>query len=147
MTRELPVAIIQEAVRTLLIESAFRLPDDYLVAMADAREHEVSQLPGDILTMLLDNEAYAESERIPTCQDTGMAILFLEIGQDVHFCAGDLNMALHAAVEEAYRNGDEQRLAQIRRAEREQVRVQSGSFEIVGGGLVLRERSRERREK
>ena len=51
-----------------------------------------------------------------------------------------------AAVEEAYRNGDEQRLAQIRRAEREQVRVQSGSFEIVGGGLVLRERSRERRE-
>jgi hypothetical protein len=51
-----------------------------------------------------------------------------------------------AAVEEAYRNGDEQRLAQIRRAEEAQVRVQSGSFEIVGGGLVLRERSRERRE-
>ena len=51
-----------------------------------------------------------------------------------------------AAVEEAYLDGDEERLAQIRRAEEAQVRVQSGSFEIVGGGLVLNERSRERRE-
>jgi len=48
-----------------------------------------------------------------------------------------------AAVEEAYRNGDEERLAQIRQAEREQVRVQSGSFEVVGGGIVLYEKSRE----
>ncbi len=104
MIRQISVNRVQDAVRDLLIELAYRLPADYLAAMHVAREEEPSSLGGDILTMLLDNAAYAEAERIPTCQDTGMAILFLEVGQDVHFCDGDLNQALHAAVEEAYRD-------------------------------------------
>jgi fumarate hydratase subunit alpha len=104
MIRHLPVSSVKKAVRALLIESAYRLPADYLAAMQRARELEFSPLGGDILTMLIDNAAYAESEHIPTCQDTGMAILFLEIGQDVHFCDGDLSVALQTAVEEAYRD-------------------------------------------
>jgi len=54
--------------------------------------------------MLLDNAAYAQSEQIPTCQDTGMALLYLDIGQEVHFTGGDLNAALQEAVRSAYTN-------------------------------------------
>lgn len=54
--------------------------------------------------MLQENSAYAEAEQIPTCQDTGMAIISLEVGQDVHFVEGDLNTALEDGVRDAYQN-------------------------------------------
>ena len=104
MIREISVNTVQQKVEALLSESAYRLPQDYLVAMAVAKEREISALGDNMLTMLLDNAAYAEAERIPTCQDTGMAILHLAVGQDVHFVDGDLNEALHKGVERAYQD-------------------------------------------
>jgi fumarate hydratase subunit alpha len=101
--REIHVSTVQSAVQKLIEEAAYRLPDDYLAALAQAQEHEKSDIGRSIILTLRDNAAYAESERMPTCQDTGMAILSLEVGQDVHFTGGDINDALEEAVREAYR--------------------------------------------
>ena len=103
MLRKIDVKEVGQTVTDLLLESAYRLPEDYLVAMQAARRREASTLGGGILTMLLENAAYAESEQIPTCQDTGMVLLFLEVGQDVHFIGGDLGLILHRAVETAFK--------------------------------------------
>ena len=104
MIRHLPIAIIGEAVQTLLATSAYQLPSDYLTAMRRSQQLESSPLGNQIIMMLLDNAAYAQSEQIPTCQDTGMALLYLDIGQEVHFTGGDLSVALQAAVRNAYTN-------------------------------------------
>ncbi len=103
MVREISVAHLQRKLTALLSEAAYRLPDDYLKALQEAHRREAAVLGRDIITLLLDNAALAEAERLPTCQDTGMAIIFLEVGQDVHFVGGDLHAALNEAVREAYR--------------------------------------------
>jgi fumarate hydratase subunit alpha len=103
MIREIHVNALQSAIRELIEESAYSLPDDYLAAMAEAQKRERSAVGQSIILMLRDNAAYASAERIPTCQDTGMAILWLEVGQDVHFTGGDINAALETAVREAYK--------------------------------------------
>jgi len=102
--RTISVTQVQKTVQHLLVQSAYKLPQDYLDAMQTARTQEVSTLGNHIITMLLDNADYAESEQIPTCQDTGMVILYLAIGQDVHLVGGDINHALNSAVIEAYRD-------------------------------------------
>jgi fumarate hydratase subunit alpha len=103
VTRELLVGVVQSAVQKLIEEAAYRLPDDYLEALAKAQEREESGIGQSIILTLRDNAAYAEAEHIPTCQDTGMAILSLDVGQEVHFTGGDINEALESAVREAYR--------------------------------------------
>ncbi len=100
--REISVHNIQTAVQQLIEQSAYQLPDDYLQALTAAQASEQSALGQSIILMLRDNAAYAEAEQIPTCQDTGMAILWLEVGQDVHFIEGDINVALETGVRQAY---------------------------------------------
>ncbi len=102
MSRPIPTSLLQSTVRSLIEQSASRLPDDYLAALAAARERERSALGRSILLMLQENAAYAEAEAIPTCQDTGMAVLALEVGQEVTFTGGDFQAALEAGVREGY---------------------------------------------
>jgi fumarate hydratase subunit alpha len=78
------------------------LPDDYLDAMRTARRDEQSPTGQEVIELLLENAAYAETETVPTCQDTGMAILFVEVGQDVHFSGGEIDKALQDATRDAY---------------------------------------------
>ena len=104
MTRFISVHQIQSAVTAVIQESAYRLPEDYLSAMAAAQEREASAVGRIIIGTLRDNFAYAETERIPTCQDTGMAIIHLEVGQQVQFIDGDLNLAIADGVRDAYRD-------------------------------------------
>ena len=96
MIREIHVNTVQTAVQKLIEEAAYRLPDDYLAALADAQQRELSPVGRSVILMLQDNAAYAQRERLPTCQDTGMAILSLSVGQDIHFNGGDINVALAA---------------------------------------------------
>ena len=103
MIREIQVSTVQTALKKVIEDMAYALPDDYLQALKTAQQREASPLGRSILLTLRDNAAYAQDERIPTCQDTGMAILSLQIGQDVHFSGGDLNRALEEAVREAYK--------------------------------------------
>lgn len=102
MIRGIHVRDVQSAVESAISRSAYELPADYLQALAAARQQEQSDLGQSILLMLQDNAAYARTEQIPTCQDTGMAILLLEVGQDVHFMGGSLTAALADAVRHAY---------------------------------------------
>lgn len=101
--RDVDVDVIADAVERSFRAAASYLPADYLGALSDASHRESSPLAIDIIGTLLENAAYAQSEEIPTCQDTGMAMLFLEVGQDVHFTGGDLVTALNEGVRRGYR--------------------------------------------
>ncbi len=100
--RTIAVSEVRQAVGDLLRRAAHHLPEDYLAAMRDARGREQSPTGQQVIELLLENASYAEAEEIPTCQDTGMAILFIEVGQDVHFSGGEIEAALQAATRDAY---------------------------------------------
>ena len=100
--RTIDVREVRQAVGELLRRSAHSLPADYLDAMRTARRKEHSPTGQEVIELLLENAAYAEAETIPTCQDTGMAILFVEVGQDVHFSGGEIDAALQDATRDAY---------------------------------------------
>ncbi|MBX3053742.1 MAG: fumarate hydratase [Caldilineaceae bacterium] len=102
MLRQIPVARIRTAVETLLTEAAYRLPADYLASLEAAAPSEPSPIGQQVIELLLENSAYAQAEQIATCQDTGMAMLFLEVGQDVHFTGGAVNAAIQDGVRAAY---------------------------------------------
>ncbi len=101
--REIDVTELGNEIEKALFAAAHHLPPDYLKALQAAQHNEEADLARDIIGMLLENAAYAANEQIPTCQDTGMAILNIEVGQDVHFIGGDLYSALEDAVRRAYR--------------------------------------------
>lgn len=100
--RTVDVGDVRQAVGELLRHSAHSLPEDYLEAMRTARREELSPTGQDVIELLLENAAYADAETIPTCQDTGMAILFVEVGQEVHFSGGEIEAALQDATRDAY---------------------------------------------
>ena len=100
--RTIDVQEVRQSVGELLRRSAHSLPDDYLDAMRTARREEQSPTGQEVIELLLENAAYAETETVPTCQDTGMAILFVEVGQDVHFSGGEIDKALQDATRDAY---------------------------------------------
>lgn len=102
--RRVPVADVTDAVAAIVEEAAYRLPQDYLKALEAARSREESPLGQQTLDFLLANARLAEAEGVATCQDTGMVVIFLEVGQDVIFVGGDLREALEEGVRRAYRN-------------------------------------------
>ena len=104
MPRNLSVSDVQSTIKTAIQESAYRLPADYLAAMADAEARETSDVGHIILHTLRENFDFAESEQIPTCQDTGMAVIHMAVGQNIHFVDGDLNTAIASGVRDAYVN-------------------------------------------
>ena len=103
--RELPVSAVRDAVRRLFLDINRKIGPDVEAAMRSALEKESSPAARYALTQLVDNYAAAEETGLPLCQDTGMAICFLTVGQDVHFTGGDLNEAVQQGVREAYEEG------------------------------------------
>ena len=103
--RELNVDIITENIKEMCIEANHFLSDDMKEALNRAKEEEKSLLGCQILSQLQDNLKIAEEEMIPICQDTGMAVIFIEIGQEVHFTGGNLEEAIHEGVRKGYVEG------------------------------------------
>jgi len=103
--REIKVAELVKIVKRLCIESCTELNEDVLTAFRKAIEKEESPLGKQILEQLLENENIARRENIPLCQDTGMVIVFLEIGQDVHLVGGDVKEAIQEGVRQGYEEG------------------------------------------
>ena len=103
--RELEVNKITEAVRDMCIRINHELSDDMKQALNGAEASEESPLGKKILGQLQENLQIAESEMIPICQDTGMAVLFFEIGQDVHLTGGDFTDAVNEGVRQGYTEG------------------------------------------
>jgi fumarate hydratase subunit alpha len=103
--RELDVARITEAVATLSVEACTYLGDDLVAFFKKAAEREQSETGKDILAQLLENATLARDTNMPLCQDTGLAVVFLEIGQDVHLVGGDLETAVNEGVRRGYAEG------------------------------------------
>ena len=94
-----------EIVSRLFQEACLYLPEDVLVAIKEAREKEESPAAKDVLTRLIENTEIAAEEKIPLCQDTGAAVVFLELGQDVQITGGDLYIATNEGVRQGYEEG------------------------------------------
>ncbi len=103
--RELDCAAIRTAVAALCIEANHTLPADVLAALERARLEEDSPLCREILGDLLENARIAREEKIPLCQDTGLAVFFVELGQDVHITGGDFRAAFDEGVALGYTEG------------------------------------------
>jgi fumarate hydratase subunit alpha len=103
--REVDVASIREAVARLLVEANYVIPADILDALRAAIESEPSPLGRQTLEQLVRNYEVAATERVPVCQDSGVAVVMLDIGQDVHLVGGSLTEAVHAGVREGTRSG------------------------------------------
>lgn len=103
--RTLNVSEVTEQIRDMCIEANHFLTEDVKCAMARASESEKSPLGRQILEQLEENVEIAGKDMIPICQDTGMAVIFMEIGQDVHFEGGDLEDAIQEGVRRGYAEG------------------------------------------
>lgn len=96
---------ITQAVRELCIEANHVLTPDMDTALRQAVSTEKSPLGKQILNQLQDNLQIADTDKIPICQDTGMAVIFIEIGQEVHFEGGSLEDAINEGVRQGYTDG------------------------------------------
>ena len=103
--REIAVSEITRNIREMCIEANHFLGRDVKNALDDGEKKEESPLGKQILGTLEENLGIAGRDMIPICQDTGMAVIFLNIGQDVHFTGGDLYDAVNEGVREGYRDG------------------------------------------
>ncbi len=105
MLRTINVDEITKNIKEMCIEANHFLSPDMKSALEKARKEEVSPLGGQILAQLEENLQIAADAMIPICQDTGMAVIFLEIGQDVHFEGGFLEDAVNEGVRQGYVEG------------------------------------------
>ena len=103
--RELRVEEITRAVKELCIETNIVADEKVLVAFREGIKRETSPVAKEVLKTLLENARIAKEERLQICQDTGMAIIFIEIGQDVHLGGGDLEAAVNEGVRQGYKEG------------------------------------------
>ena len=103
--REVNVKEVEELVRELCIKANLYVPEDMESCIKAGREREESVVGKNVFDDIIENINVARTETIPICQDTGMAVIFMEVGQDVHFVGGSLNEALKNGVSRGYIDG------------------------------------------
>lgn len=103
--RELRVAVITAAIAELSMDANYNLGDDVYHAFKSALATETSSVGKNVLDQLIVNAEIAKEEQVPICQDTGYAVIFVELGQDVHLVGGDLYAAINEGVRQGYSNG------------------------------------------
>jgi len=103
--REISCQEITDTVARLCIEANYHLGEDVLDALRNARQKEVSPVGQAVLDQILRNAEIAAQGELPLCQDTGLTVVFLELGQDVHIVGGDLYQAINEGVRRGYQEG------------------------------------------
>jgi fumarate hydratase subunit alpha len=103
--REIKASEITKTVSNLCQEANLQLGEDVLAAIKKALKTEKSPLGREVLSQLIQNAKVAKEEKLPLCQDCGTAVVFLEIGQDIHITGGDLNAAIEEGVRQGYDQG------------------------------------------
>ncbi len=103
--REIKTEEIKEAVKKLCMEANYRIPDDVMMMLKKGVDAEESEVARETLNIIIENDELASREEIPICQDTGLAVVFVELGQDVHVVGGDLYEAINEGVREGYKEG------------------------------------------
>ncbi|MGC8873333.1 MAG: fumarate hydratase [Chloroflexia bacterium] len=103
--RELPASVVTETVARLCMEANYDLGADVVAALEDALRREESETGRVVLQQILENARIARETQMAICQDTGLAVVFLDLGQDLHIVGGDLYEAVHEGVRRGYREG------------------------------------------
>lgn len=103
--REINVSEVTATIAKLCMDSCYYLPEAVKEKIKAATATEESPLGKEILNTLIENYELAQKKAVPLCQDTGLVVVFLEIGQEVHFVGGDLYEAIHAGVAQGYVEG------------------------------------------
>ena len=103
--REISVKMVRDTVKDLCIASNYYIGDDVKERLISYKNNEQYEIARDVLEKIIDNSNIAKNENMPMCQDTGMACVFLEIGQDVHFIDGNLEDAINEGVKLGYEKG------------------------------------------
>lgn len=103
--REIPTDLITQAVSDMCLEASCLISPDIRAALEAAEQKETNALSREALSTLCQNADIAEKMMIPLCQDTGMAIIFVEVGQEVRIVGGDLTAALNAGIAQGYEKG------------------------------------------
>ena len=103
--REIEVSRLTDVIQRLCIEANEHLPEDVKCAIRHCRACEDGEIAKGVLDNIIENFEIADQEQVPICQDTGMACVFLEVGQEVHFTGGDYTEAIHEGVRRGYDKG------------------------------------------
>ena len=103
--RELDVAVIRDTVARLCVEANTKLPEDVKRAIGEFQTKEDWHIAQGVLENIVENYRIADTENVPICQDTGMACVFLEVGQEVFLTGGNLYDAVHEGVRRGYTEG------------------------------------------
>ncbi|MFH2070162.1 MAG: fumarate hydratase [Elusimicrobiota bacterium] len=103
--RDINISEITGVVKKLCLDTNFVLPEDVWKKLREAQATEESPTGKDVLKQIIENDTIAEKEKIPMCQDTGLAVVFVEVGQEVHITGGDLTDAINQGVREGYTEG------------------------------------------
>lgn len=103
--REVSVNTIRDIVKDLCIEANYYISDDIKEELINSNNKEKFEIAKEMLSRIIENDDIAKKEDMPICQDTGMACIFLDIGQDVHFVDGNLEEAINEGVRRGYEDG------------------------------------------
>jgi len=103
--RQISTQKIIEAIKDSAIQANYELGENVVQALKDSLNNEESPVGKDVLAQLIENAQIAREERIPICQDTGVAVIFAELGQEVHIIEGDFRSALEEGIKQGYREG------------------------------------------
>lgn len=103
--RELSVKRIEDTVYALFMSACCEIGEDVLSLLERNLQTEESPFGREVLRQLIENDRLAAQKKMPICQDTGMAVIFMDVGQDVHLTGGDVNEAIENGVRRAYRDG------------------------------------------
>ena len=103
--REIPVSLITERIRQAVQEINFHTPQPTLIQLNQILESEPSPAGQQAMRDIVENRAIASAQQVPMCQDTGMVIVFVELGQEVHLSGGDLRASINEGVRQGYQEG------------------------------------------
>ncbi len=103
--RELDVSVVRQAVAQLVVDANCRIGEDMLTCLERCRDTEEKTLSRNVLDMIVRNDRLAEERMVAMCQDTGMAIFRVQVGQDIHFTGGSLDQAIQDGTAQGYCDG------------------------------------------
>ncbi|WP_338626927.1 fumarate hydratase [Clostridium baratii] len=103
--RKVSVNTIRDIVKELCIEANYYISNDIKEELINSNNKEKFEIAKEVLSKIIENDDIAKKEDMPICQDTGMACIFLDIGQDVHFVDGNLEEAINEGVRRGYKDG------------------------------------------
>jgi len=103
--REIKINQIKNEIKRLFLQANYHINQDLMKLLQQAQRKETSPIGKYVLNMIIENNKIASREEVPICQDTGLAVVFVDVGQEVHLVDGDFTEAINQGAKEAYQEG------------------------------------------